>query len=236
MLQRWVNRGFLLWAIFAVSFWLALKSSSDLLPKWLRGTQVESWLSQFPTGNQNVHDITVGVNVGLFIYFLVVWLPELDKRRRVRRNLQHQYAAFKEGCIREFLWAMNTSYDFALMESLKNRERFRDFFKEPFCPGQTRWDAVANGLDAEHIKRLIIEFEVLTAELRFAMTVVDVDNEEVFAHLKHLANTLYRARNCSPDYESVNSLLNLMWSVFAGWSFIDGYTHRDVIADIIDSV
>ena len=103
MLKRWSGRGLLLWVIFLVSFWLTLKSSIDKLPGWLRGTPVEPWLSQFSTGNQNIHDIAVGVIVSLFIYFLVVWLPERDKRTRVRRNLQLQYDSFKEGCIRVFL-------------------------------------------------------------------------------------------------------------------------------------
>jgi hypothetical protein len=236
MPKRWSGRGLLLWAIFLVSFWLTLKSSIDELPVWLRGTPVEPWLSQFSTGNQNIHDILVGVIVSLFIYFLVVWLPERDKRRRVRRNLQLQYDSFKEGCIRVFLFAMGGSYDPAVLDGLKDREQFRRFFKEPFSPGQCRWDAVANGLNAEYTKSLIVEFEIFIAEVRFTLTVVDVENQEVVAYMKNLANILYRARNCSPEYDSVNSLLNLMWSVFAGWSFIEGYVKKDVIADMIEAM
>ena len=110
MLKRGKGRRLLLWGIVLVSIYFTLKSSSDILPGWLRGTRLEPWLSQFSTGNQNIHDIAVGTIVSLFIYWLVVRLPERDKRKRVRRNLQIQYNSFKEGCVRVFLtpWAKAT--------------------------------------------------------------------------------------------------------------------------------
>ncbi|MGA8593678.1 MAG: hypothetical protein WB676_02950 [Bryobacteraceae bacterium] len=178
----------------------------------------------------------MGIMVSLFIYLLVVWLPERDKRKRVRRNLQRQYDLFKEGCIGVFLNAMRQGYDPAVIDGLKDRERFMQFFKEPFSPGQTRWHAVANGLHSENIKSLIVESEILITEVRFTLIAVDVENQEVFAFLKDLANILYRARNCSPEYDGVKSLLSLMWSEFSGWSFIEGYTKRDVIADKIEAM
>jgi hypothetical protein len=135
-----------------------------------------------------------------------------------------------------FLSAMSGGYDPAMVDGLKDREQFMRFFQEPFCDGQTRWDAVANGLHAENIKSLIVEFEVLIAEVRFTLIAVDVENQEVFDFLKDLATVVYRARNCAPEYDSVKSLLRLMWSVFAGWGFIGGYIKRDVIGDMIEAV
>jgi hypothetical protein len=236
MLKRRNGRDLLLGLLFLVSCFLTLKSSNDKLPAWLQGTRVEPMLSQFSTGNQNIHDIAVGIIVSLFIYLLVVWLPERDKRKRVRRNLQRQYDSFKEGCIQVFLSAMGPSYDPALIDGLKHREQFMQFFHEPFSPGQTRWHAVANGLHAENMKSLIVEFEILIAEVRFTLIAIDVENQEVFDFLKDLATVLYRARNCSPEYDSVKSLLGLMWSLFAGWSFIEGYVKRDEIADMVEAM
>ena len=68
------------------------------------------------------------------------------------------------------------------------------------------------------------------------MISIDVDNRQSFAFLKLLANVLYRARICSPEYDGVKSLLGLMWSVFTGWSFIEGYPEKDPIADAIDAM
>ena len=236
MFKRWNGRGLLLWVIFLVGFWLTLKSSSDNLPGWFRGTLLEPLFLQFSTGNQNTHDIAVGVMVSLFIYFLVVWLPDRDKRKRVRQNLQLQYDSFKERCIAIFLSAMGPSFDPAVIDSLKDREAFMRFFKEGLSPGQTRWDAVANGLKTENINSLIIEFEIFVSEVRFILIAVDVQNEDVFAFLKQLAIVLYRARDCSPDYDGVESLLRLMWHVFAGWSFVEGYIKKDQIAGMIDAL
>jgi hypothetical protein len=181
-------------------------------------------------------DIAVGVIVGLFVWLLVVRLPEEDKRKRVRRNLQLQYDSFKRECIRIFLDAMGEAYDPALIDTLKDQEQFRQFFSSSFDTGQSRWDAVANGLDAEAIRGLTVEFEVLIGEVRFTLTAIDVENPALFAFLKQLANGLYRARKWSSDYDSIKSLLSLMWSVFAGWSLVEGYAERDVIASVIESI
>jgi hypothetical protein len=137
MFKRVSPRDLSLGVLVLVSVLLMVKSSSDALPGWLRGTRAEPWLSQFGVGNQNIHDIAGGLVVSLFIYFLVVWLPERDKRKRVRRNLQLQFDAFKKGCIREFFNAMSQSYDPALIDELKDRERFREFFNGPFPPDKS---------------------------------------------------------------------------------------------------
>jgi hypothetical protein len=57
----------------------------------------------------------------------------------------------------------------------------------------------------------------------------------VFGFLKDLATVLYRAKNCAHKYDGVKSLLRLMWSVFAGWSFSEDYIKKDVIADMIEA-
>ena len=93
-----------------------------------------------------------------------------------------------------------------------------------------------SGLDAENIRTLIVEFEILIGEIHFTLIAVDVENQEVFAFLKDLANILYRARNCSPEYDGIKRLLGLMWSVYAGWSLDEGYTKKDVIADMIEAM
>ena len=198
---------------------------------WLRAVL---WLSQFSTGN--VHDIALGILVSLLIYFLVVRLPEIHKGNMVRRNLQMQYDSFRGGSIRVFVNAIGQGYDSALIDHLNDQRQFRDFFSETFHPGQTRWDAVANGLRPEDIDNLVAELDIFTAEVRFTLNTVDVENEEIFAFLKRLANALYRAKNCSCGYDGVKSLLSLMWSVFTGWDFAEGYPKKDSIAEMIGAI
>src|SRR5262249_44919525 len=147
-LGAWMRRNRLdvgLWTLFVASTVLMLKSSSDRLPAQLRGTAAESLLSQFPTGNQIVFDITGGVIVSLILYVFIVRMPESSKRRRVRQNLRRQYDLFKEATIQIFLWTLHGSYNTELVDRLKDRDQFRSFFDERVSPDQTRWDAVLNG-------------------------------------------------------------------------------------------
>ena len=56
----WLRRNWLLWTLFVVGTFCMVKSSSDRLPAWLRGTAAEPLLSQFPTGNQIIFDLALG--------------------------------------------------------------------------------------------------------------------------------------------------------------------------------
>jgi hypothetical protein len=225
-----------LWSLFLVSTFLMLKSSTDLLPSSLRGTAAEGLFSQFPTGNHIVFDITVGFIVGLFIYVLVVWLPDQSKRNRVRRNLAQQYDSFKEECIPIFFSALRESYDLDLLNRLKDRSSFRQYFKEKVSPDQERWHAVLNGLDESLVKRLVVELEILMMEVHYALTVIDIDNQDAFSFLKRLSQILYRYRNWSAEYDNVKQLSGFMWSVHTGWCVIDGYTEKDIIAEMIEAI
>jgi hypothetical protein len=97
--------------------------------------------------------------------------------------------------------------------------------------------AVLNGLNEDRVKHLVVELEILMAEVQFTLTVIDVDNPEVFAFLKRLAQVLHRSKHTwSPEYDDVKELAGFMWSVHTGWSLIEGYTERDVIAEMIEAI
>jgi hypothetical protein len=225
-----------LWALFVGSAFLMLKSSADPLPFSLRGAAQNGLFSPFPSGNQIIFDLSVGVIVSLFIYVLVVWLPEHLKRIRVRRSLALVYDSFKEECISIFFSALQESYDFELLHRLKDRAFFREYFKEKVTPDQERWHAVLNGLDENLVQRLVVELEILMTEVHYALTVIDVDNQDAFAFLKRLSQILYRYRNWSAEYNDVKQLSGFMWSVHTGWSVIDGYTNKDIIAEMIAAI
>ena len=206
------------------------------MPELGKTTSPEAALKQFQTGNQIVFDITVGLIVSLFIYVLVVRLPEHSKRKRVQRNLKRQYESFKEDCIQIFLWAIQHPADSELIEKLKDREHFKQFFHEKVSEHQTRWDAVLNGLDEYKFKSLILELEILMHEVQFTLNAIDVAHPEAFAFLKRLTQVLYRNQRLSPEYDDEKQLSRFMWSVHTGWSVSEGYTGRDVVAEMIDAI
>jgi len=192
--------------------------------------------SPFSNGNEIVFNLSVGVIAGLFVYVLVVWLPEHFKRSRVRRSLALQYDSFKEECISIFFSALQESYDLDLAQQLKDRVFFKQHFKEWVSPDQERWHAVLNGLDESLVKKLVVELEILMAEVHYALTVIDIDNQDALAFLKRLSQILYRYRNWSAEYNDVKQLSGFMWSVHTGWSVIDGYTNKDIIAEMIEAI
>lgn len=93
-----------------------------------------------------------------------------------------------------------------------------------------------NGLDGHLINRIIVELEILCAEVQYALTVVDIDNAEVFDFMKRLSQIVYRYRNLSDDYDDIKQLSGFLWSIHTGWSFVDGYTEKDVIAEMIEAI
>jgi hypothetical protein len=86
------------------------------------------------------------------------------------------------------------------------------------------------------VKELVVELEILMTEVHYALTVIDIDNQGAFAFLKQLTQILYRSRNWSDDYEDVKQLSRFMWSVHTGWSWADGYTDKDIIAEMINEI
>lgn len=215
---------------------LMLMSSSDPVPDVLRGTELHALLRQFPTGKQITFDMSVGVLASVFMYYLVVRVPECSRRRRIRESLKLTYSACKEACTSVYLGCFMRSYPGTLPRELCEMNRFREFFKEEHTHGQTKWDAVANGLTEDRLKELVVELEILMNEIHFTLSAVDVQDPEAFRFLKTLSRALYRSKNWSTDYDSTKSLLGFLWSLHTGWSWIEGYRPTDPVANIIAAI
>lgn len=212
---------------------LMCKASTDPRPGFIKNTWVEDVLQPFSTGNQIVFDISVGVLVGLFVYVLIVRIPEFQKRRRIRLNLTRHYDDLKEACILQFLWASNTPAESTLIRRLKNRHDFKEFFSERVSSSQDRWHAVMNGLDDTKVAALVHELTFFRGELEFGLSSVDVSDPQVFAFLKGLTRALHGSQTWSADYDAVKELARFMWSLHTGWNWVDGYSSGDTIGKMI---
>lgn len=221
---------------FIISCFLMVKTSDDQLLSRLGSSKLEWAFVRFSTGNQIIFNISVGVIVSIFIYLLLVCLPERRKRARVKKNLQHQYDLFKEDCITTFLGALHQPYSSELISELKDRHKFKSYFKEHPTQDQNRWDVVFNRLDDYMLKNLLVELEILRNEIIFTLSAIDIDNEEVFAFLKRLSQVVYRIRNWSQQSEERKELFRFMWSIHTGWSIIEGYQDKDIIAETINAI
>lgn len=215
---------------------LMLIASSDPVPHFIELTYAHDLLKQFPTGNQIVFDLSVGVLAGVFIYYLVVRLPDYQRRRRLRANLSASYSSFREDCVAIYLGCFLLSYPAGLPRKLSNQVAFRTYFKEPHAPGQNRWDAVANGLNDYRLRALLVELEILAHEIHFTLSATDVRDQDAFRFLKRLTHIIQRGKNWSTDYEDVKSMMRFLWSLHTGWRWQDGYPDSDPVADVIAAI
>ncbi|MEQ1531249.1 MAG: hypothetical protein ABL925_18175 [Methylococcales bacterium] len=211
--------------------WLMLSASSDPVLPWLRGAMVAAAFEQFTTGNQIAFDLSVGVLSAIGMFYLLVRLPEYERKSRIKRHLQFSYQSFKRSVIQIFVGAIQGAYSTETVDKLMEQRQFRDFFKEPFAPGQDKWHGVANAL-----RQLVIEAEVLLNQFQHALSVVDIRDPEVFSFITRISEALYRAKNWSSDYDGTKEVLRFFWSILSGWSFVDGYTEREYIPEMIDKL
>lgn len=226
----------LLVALTMICMVLMLIASSDQRPEQLKGTFAQSFFKQFATGNQIIFDLAIGFIAGIFMYYLVVRLPEYGKRRRLRSHLKSTYESFKQECIVVYLSCFMLSYPAKLPSELLDRDKFKAFFKESYTASQTKWDAVANGLNDERLKLLIVELEILLQEIQFTLGSIDVRNEKSFAYFKSMSRVLYRSKNWTTDYDHVKSILGFLWPLHTGWNWVSGYTEEDQVAIMISAI
>jgi hypothetical protein len=182
--------------------------------------------------NKILYDIAAAFLVSTIFYFLVVWSPDLLKRRRMKRVLHAQYKSFKTGCIEILLGLADGSYDSQLPEKLIPQSAFRDYFNDE------RWYAVANKLEAEGywIEKLVNRMEVLRGDVLFVLNNTDIADDQSYEFFHRLSSVIYTRKNVDPEYDGVKSLCRFLWNVFSGWSFVDGYAKSDIIEDMIKAI
>jgi hypothetical protein len=213
-----------------------LKASSDPAPPWAQEMPIQGLLAPFSTGNQIAFDVSVGVIVSLFVYVLVVRIPERRKRSRLKASLKRQYSNLKEDCIMNCLFACEGTASLDLVERLKDREAFKNYFKERVSSDQDRWHAVLNGMDELKVKSIVQELSIFRQELEYTLTAIDVDDPEVFAFLRRLTHVLHRSQSWTAGYDEIKPLSQFMWSMHTGWDQIHGYMDKDFIADMIEAI
>jgi hypothetical protein len=223
----------LLAAVAVISVWVMLSASSDPVVSWLQKSPIAAAFQQFPTGNQVGFGLAVGVLTALLTYYLLVRLPEHDRNVRIKRHLLTAYAQFKEAVIATLIASVDTFYDPEQVRALCLQQAFRDHFKQPYAPGQTKWDAVANCMDDFILRQLVLEVEVLRSEFQYAISTIDIKDPEVYEFVKRLSSALYRAKNWSSDYDGTKEVLGFFWQLLAGWDPVKGYMPRDYVTDMV---
>lgn len=181
--------------------------------------------------------VSVGFVISAIFYFIVVYLPERQRRGRIHRSMKRQYRSFKLSCINIFLMLSN-SQDYQHRHNLLEQEEFRRYFKNSNNRNENRWDAIWNGVEDNeyYLNEILYELRLLNDEINFIRSSIDIHDEEVFQFLNILSQIIHRMESTKTNYEDMKSFSRYLWEIFSGWSFIDGYRKTDLIAVMIDRI
>lgn len=216
---------------------LGLKASDDPILQPFRGSAWEPLLTQFATGNQIIFDLTVGFFSAIATYFLFVRLPEHQKRKRIIRQLSDTLREVKLNCIRTYLSMLGGGgYSSGLSEQLLDQAAFRTYFHADHAPGQSRWGQLGNAMNDYWLAQLLVELRVLREEIQFALAALEPRSDVAFERMKRLYGWAVRAEAVHLDSDDLKSLFRTLWGIHTGYSFVDGYTGTDHVADQIASL
>jgi hypothetical protein len=195
-------------------------------PEWLRP---QSWLKLS-------YDLGVGSLVSLFFYWLVVRIPEREKRKRIKRSFANHYREFKEDCIQVMLTVADGSYEYGFHETLVDHKKFRAYFEQKVSSSQDRWDAFHNNLDHDQLQSLLRYMEIFRDEIQFVLVSIDIRNDKPFEFLKRFSNAIALRKGMTLDYDSTKSFGNFLWEIFAGFSLVKGPLEHDIVTAMISEM
>jgi hypothetical protein len=133
------------------------------------------------------YDLGIGALVSLAFYYIVVRLPEYQRRQRLKRSLELHYRAFRLNCIEIMLAVADGGYTGGQAEALLDPEEFKKYFKQKVTPDKERWHEFMNNLNEFYLVRLQTLMEQLRDELMFVLNNTDIPKDEPFEFLKRLS-------------------------------------------------
>jgi hypothetical protein len=224
MPKHWV--GGLLSALAVVAFVGMFAFSGEPVVSFLKGTAAEPVLLSLGMPNTIAFNLCGGYLITVFFWWLVVFLPDRQRRRMLRRNLIRQYAEFRRRAIQICVWSAGLSLNTARIEELTDPVKFKEFFHGD------RWYDVANGLQESELRlnELQTEMEVFAQEVSYTLNTMVIQDDDVHGLLKRLHEQIFRLRHDATfTGDSAKYLSQFLWSVLANWSFVTGYTDDDPI-------
>jgi hypothetical protein len=192
-----------------------------------------------------LYDLAIGALVTLAFYFLVVRLPDYQRRQRLKRSLSAHYKAFRKGCIQIMLGVVHGSIDTRTAEALIDPDEFRKYFKEPVGPHKNRWHEFFNNLNETSLRELQTQMETFRDELIFILNNTDIQRDEAFEFIKWLSVSIHSLNSAIARYDKTEPisdfleaapLSGFLWNVFAGWDWIEGYRKGDIVRRMIDEI
>jgi hypothetical protein len=196
-------------------------------------SRIYGFLRQFSAGNDIIYSLSSGLLVSIFFYVLVVWLPARQKRDLIKNRFRREWLSFKEEMIALFLGISEGSCDVDLHRKLLKQTEFKAFFKG-HCDQYdgTRWEYILNKVNEENLPEILLLMYMLQREVEVVLNNVDMD-DDVYIMFKVLSRVVYKLKNTKIAYDDTKELAQVLWQLFTGWSFTEGYRPHDIIESMI---
>jgi hypothetical protein len=220
----------------ALALFGTFASSEEPIISALEGTWIADVAYSLHYANTIVFNLSVGTLVSIFLWWLLVGFPQQRTRRLLRRSLQLRYSYFKEETILILLQASGEYFEYELADELLDHEKFKSYFKKD---NDRRWYAAINGLQGNDGKMndLLVEMELLSQEIAYVLSAVEIDDEAAHAFFKRLSTHLYKLRNHTVyTNDQVKYLSQFIWEILARWSYIDGQRRDDIVQTMIGRI
>lgn len=187
------------------------------------------------------NDIAINVLAAYCFYLLISQLFERRRRKIIKANLQKQYRQFKESVIGHFLGALSGSYSPEHVEQLCELSAFRDYFYPEAAVKKresVRWYDVLNKVQSDEYLQheLLVELSILRDEVSFVLSTIEIHDEKIFEFFKRLQRIIYRHENGQFETDDFKSFMQFFFELFTGWSFLTGYSEKDIVQSFIDSL
>ena len=191
-------------------------------------------------GNENpiVSGLMISFVSGAVFWCLACLLPEIARKRVLKRTLRWQYAEFKRVVIDVLCAACQEKVTEQEKQSLFECKKFREWFAANNTHGD-RMDMAMSGLDSddELLKDLLYEFHCLSKIVGEMKLALECSNETQLKTLCFLEKRLYDFENktcykCDPT----KYIGEFLFEVFGGFSQIKGDTDVDWIQECIDNI
>jgi hypothetical protein len=217
-----------------ICFVVMVATSGEPTLPFLRGTAVEPILLQLGYPNTVLFTLSSGLLISSFFWWLVVYLPERQRKAILRGKLSRDYEQFQQNVLFTLLWASGqSSVSSDQVRELTDPKKFVEYFG---ANRQAHWHDALNGLEDDKMLQLDAYLQQFAYSIESTLNNTQILVEDVHVILSHL-NEVLRGRLLPPDnYERVKLTGRLLWSIFARFDSFEGYYQKDIIGDAIASI
>ncbi|HIF9233328.1 hypothetical protein C5F63_10195 [Photobacterium damselae subsp. damselae] len=228
-----VNRALL--AIGIICLVLVFKTSDE---QAVFQSQLFDWtFGQFAIGNTILFNLASGFLISIWFYFLVVYIPDIQRRKRIKKHFGMQYLEFRKQVIMNILGECDECYSADLPKMLIHPPEFKSYFAKTVKPGQTRWDVFVNNANMIVVQRILSEFVAFKEATFYLLSKIDIEDEELHSFLHNFNTiTITMLNTSTDDYDSMKIFYSYLYDIFAGYNFTSGSRDYDYFIKMLEKL